>query len=110
EAQALPVAEAGPGVSQQAAAIQRGSAGAQAQGMTPAPQVVSGDIEGSARGETGLAGRRLQTGRATSDAAQLRAGAERQRVPGGFVHIVDDVFVVRLAIGILNGRIHSGEY
>ena len=65
--------------------------------------------KGKARRKTGLPGRRIQAILAPADTGELRAHAPRKRVAAGLFQIVQHVFVVDLAVRILDRRIHPRE-
>jgi hypothetical protein len=62
------------------------------------------------RGEKRAAGRRIQTGLAPANPPHFGTQTEGEGIPGRFSHVVQDVFAILLAVGILNGRIDLGEY
>ena len=53
---------------------------------------------------------RAQTIRAAADARQFRAHAGGQRIARRFLHVVQDVFAIGFAVGILDRRVHLGEH
>ena len=63
------------------------------------------------RGENPVVPRgRIEAGLAAADAPQFRAEADRHRVAPRLLHVVQDVFAVGLAVGILNGGVHPREH
>jgi len=77
--------------------------------MGPAQKVNAAHIEGDARAEARLAGRRFQAGAAAADARQLSAEAESQRIFTGFFNLEQHKFIALFSLGILQHRINLGE-
>src|SRR5271157_5686071 len=101
--------KARPRIVKEGALIESGNARAQADVVADAPEVVAGDIEREARREAGGSGGSIQAIVAAADAAELGANADGQRIAAGFLHLVEDVFVVGRAVGVLNGGVDAGE-
>ena len=77
--------------------------------MGEAPQIIAA-ISKETRGEKPVvpAGASKQVLTA-ADAAQFRAEADRHRIAPRFFHVVQDVFAVGFAVGILDGRVDRAK-
>ena len=102
------VAEARPVVAQDGALLQGGGAGAEAEAVAQAPEIIARDID-ETHGAKLRSGRCVETGLAAADAPELGAHADGHRIACRFFHIEQDVFAIGLAIGVLNRRVDAGE-
>ena len=55
------------------------------------------------------AGRRETGGAGRAEARHLRAESQAQRIAVGFLEVVENVFMIGVAVGILDGRIDARE-
>lgn len=89
--------------------IDGGNARAQADAVANPKQVVAGDVERNTGREAGGAGGSIEAIVASTDTANLCSGADGDRIAAGLFHLVEDVLVVGIAIGVLNGGVDAGE-
>src|SRR5689334_8444672 len=79
--------------------------------MSDASKVEAIDVQGYGGTNSCTAGGRGNAARAGSaELSQLQSKTRQKCVPVGFLNIIQDVFVRSIAAGILNSRVHPGEY
>ena len=77
--------------------------------MAQAAKVEAADVERHTRAESGLPGRSIEICSPAADACDLRSEARGDRVFLRFIHLVEDVFLLRRSLLILDCHVHRGE-
>jgi len=103
------VTEPGEKVAENATLLDRRDASPQADGMAEAKEVQTRHIEGHAGAEAGGSSRHVEAGRAAANTGEFGAQTSIEHISLGFVHVIDDVLVLLLAVRILNRHIHLGK-